>query len=109
MTRLKLVRDKIPKLIKQEGKFAAACVYNLPTPLFVRALTAKMAEELLEFNAAESKDDKLEELADLQEVIDAYLEATGISPEMFKVIQDNKRYLKGGFSSRIYLTYTEEA
>lgn len=52
MTHLKLVRDKIPELIKQEGKLVAACVYNLPTPLFVRALTAKMAEELLEFNAA---------------------------------------------------------
>lgn len=59
----KLVRDRIPEIIEANGK---ACTYEtLSDEDYLRMLDAKLDEELAEYH----KDQNMEELADLLEVI----------------------------------------
>ena len=48
-----------------------------------------------------------EELADVMEVIDALMAATGIELETVKEIQKQKRSQRGGFDNKIELLWTE--
>lgn len=59
----KLVRDRIPEIIKASGK---TCVIEfLSDDEYLRMIDAKLDEELAEYH----KDQNVEELADLLEVI----------------------------------------
>ena len=67
----KLVRDRIPEIIKASGK---SCVTEiLSDEAYLRLLDAKLDEELAEYHS----DQNIEELADLLEVIYAAAMARG--------------------------------
>ena len=71
----KLVRDRIPEIIEASGK---SCVTEILSDAdYLELLDAKLDEELAEYH----KDQNIEELADLLEVIYAAAKARGYTLE----------------------------
>lgn len=102
----KLVRDKIPDIIRNSGNDCkTTTLSNLD---YIEALRQKLVEEAKEVAIAKPEE-LAQELADVMEVIDALLAATGIEPEKVKEIQTEKRSRRGGFDNRIKLLWTEKA
>ncbi|HBU27770.1 TPA: hypothetical protein DEB00_01490 [Candidatus Uhrbacteria bacterium] len=96
----KLVRDRIPEIIKQNGE--AAETYIADDVEFKERLIAKLHEEVQEFIEEPSG----EEAADIIEVLRAYCEILGVRPEELEHIRANKAALRGGFSKKLILTRT---
>ena len=93
----KLVRDKIPEIIAAQGKTCKTRI--LGHDEYIAKLEEKLGEELSEY--LESKEP--EELADLMEVMDALIVATGHTKEEILAIQAQKRAARGGFEKKILL------
>ena len=93
----KLVRDKIPDIIRADGK---TCMYETLSPEeYLRCLDEKLNEELAEYQESKS----LEELADLLEVMMAVVKARGYTWEQLAALCEKKRKERGGFDKRILL------
>ena len=93
----KLVRDKIPEIIKVSGK---SCIIEVLSDVdYVHMLDEKLDEELAEYH----KDQNIEELADLLEVIRAVVIARGSSLDEVEKIRVEKAQQRGGFEQRIFL------
>lgn len=93
----KLVRDKIPEIIGHDGK---TCVTEvLSDEEYLRMVDAKLDEELEEYH----KDQNVEELADLIEVIYAAAVARGYSVEELEKVRQAKTEKRGAFNNRILL------
>ena len=97
----KLVRDKIPAIIQSQGKKANIRILN--DEEYRRALETKLDEEVSEYH----KDRKLEELADILEVIYALAESSGHSMEELLEACEKKRQERGGFRDRAFLISNE--
>lgn len=93
----KLVRDKIPEIIEQDGKICVTEV--LSDEEYLRMVDAKLDEELEEYH----KDQNVEELADLIEVIYAAAVARGYSVEELEKVRQAKTEKRGAFNNRILL------
>lgn len=97
----KLVRDKIPDIIKSEGL----------DPDFVRlkkveykdSLIAKLKEEVDELYKSNSKKERVEELSDIQEVLTAIYKVFGIECSEVTKLAREKRKKKGSFEKQIFL------
>ena len=99
----KLVRDKIPDIIHDQGK--GVCFRVLSKNEFIEYLDSKLDEEVAEFRENPS----LEELADITEVIYALAEVHGYSVFDLGRMRRRKLYEKGGFTKRICLIGVEES
>lgn len=97
----KLVRDKIPQIIKDNGKLPV--FRTLDDADYWRYLLKKDKEELIEVKNAPTVRDRLEELADKLEVIRAMAEFHGFTLQDIIDAADNKATLKGGFNKRYLL------
>lgn len=98
----KLVRDKIPQIIEENG---SSCVTQiLSDEEYVNMLDAKLSEELAEYR--QSGD--VEELADLLEVIYAVADARGYSREALEAIRWEKAQKRGSFRKKILLKEVTE-
>lgn len=93
----KLVRDKIPEFIQSLGETPKFKV--LEEEQFKNELLIKLQEEITEF----IKDRSLEELADIQEVINALAVSIGSTPKDLEKLRAKKAHARGGFEKRIYL------
>ena len=100
----KLVRDKIPEIIENNGEIPITTV--LGDNEYRRELYRKLTEECQEVLNATSKEQLIEELADVLEVLKsiAALENSNMA-DVVEVAQ-HKRLVKGGFNKRIYLEKT---
>lgn len=96
----KLVRDRIPEIIAAAGKTATVRV--LDEAELLPALTVKLAEEAEELCHA-GPDDRLGELADINEVLTTLTEVLGFSSEQVQEAARRKRAERGGFSHRLWL------
>ena len=93
----KLVRDRIPEIIEASGK---TCVTEiLSDEDYLRMVDAKLDEELAEYH----KDQNIEELADLMEVIYAAAIARGYTLEELERVRAEKASKRGGFAKKILL------
>lgn len=93
----KLVRDKIPEIIRADGR---GCLCETLSPeMYLRFLDEKLNEELAEYQESKS----LEELADLLEVMGAVVKARGYTWEQLTTLRKEKREKRGGFEKRILL------
>lgn len=93
----KLVRDLIPEIIEVSGK---TCVTEvLSDEEYLKMVDTKLDEELAEYH----KDQNIEELADLLEVIYAATVARGYSIDELERVRAEKAAKRGGFASRILL------
>ena len=93
----KLVRDRIPDIIMNSGKTCSTEILSLDD--YIHMLDTKMDEELAEYH----KDQNLEELADLLEVIRAAAIARGYTLEELEQVRAEKAVKRGGFEKRILL------
>ncbi len=98
----KLVRDRIPEIIKSSGKTVITNI--LPEDKYLEALDRKLNEECAEYQ--DSKD--IEELADILEVVLAIAEARGCPLEKPERVRKEKADKRGGFKDRIYLERVDE-
>ncbi len=100
----KLIRDKIPDIIRNCGNKCQISTLN--DPEYLDALLDKLVEEAKETTTT-SGDRLAEELADVMEVIDSIIAFTGIEKETVIEIQKQKRLERGGFDNRIKLLWTQ--
>jgi len=101
----KLVRDKIPEIIKAAGLDYE--IQILSEIAYQKALRKKLVEEAQE--VAKSGSEKLlEELADLSEVIEALLVAYNISQADLDAQKKKRKKDRGGFAKRIQLNWTSK-
>ncbi len=93
----KLVRDRIPEIIEASGKTCVTTI--LSDEDYLKMLDAKLDEELAEYH----KDQNIEELADLLEVLRACTIARGYSLEHLEQVRKEKATKRGGFEKKILL------
>mgnify|MGYP003395469274 CR=1 FL=1 len=93
----KLVRDKIPEIIKKNG--GVAVIQIAGEAEYYEKLKEKLSEEIEEFK----KDENMEELADIFEVMEAILDYKGFDLTKIREIQKKKVAERGGFKKRIIL------
>ena len=99
---MKLVRDYIPNIIKENGE---VCKYHIASyDEYKRRLYEKMREELDEFIDTPC----VEEAGDMYEVLRAICELHELDMHHVGCAADDKRESRGGFSRRIVLEDTEE-
>lgn len=88
---MKLVRDNIPA-IAQDRTFKKATGDEL-----VKFVTAKIMEEAVEVTRATSREERIEELADLREIMLKYAEVHGIQWDEVLDAGAEKNKAKGKF------------
>lgn len=102
----KLVRDKIPDKIKSNGEVAVTRV--LDDDEYRKELFKKLLEEANEVINSSSKEEALEELADVLEVIKSIGELNNFSLENIIDAANKKRLSRGGFKKRMFLELTRK-
>lgn len=97
----KLVRDEIPKIIKENG--SVPVVRKLKAKEYKKELCKKVVEEAKEICEAESKGELIEELADMQEVLSALYSVYKIECSEVTKTARKKRKERGAFDKKIFL------
>ena len=93
----KLVRDRIPEIIKNAGKIAEYEVLSQAD--YAKMLEKKLDEETAEFHSSND----VEELADILEVLFAIGKTKGVSPEQLDNIRVEKAEKRGKFDECFFL------
>jgi len=93
----KLVRDKIPEIIKNRGGTPIIHIANEKE--YWQKLKEKLQEEVEEFIKSENE----EELADIVEVIHAICEFKNLDGEKLEILRKKKAEERGKFKNRIIL------
>ena len=96
----KLVRDKIPEIIKNKG--IVPITHIASDDEYWKKLKEKLQEEVDEF----MKDDNAEELADILEVINAICDLKKINKKELELLRKKKVKERGGFKEKIILDET---
>ena len=97
----KLVRDRIPEIIKADGKVPITFITNDED--YLQRLKDKLQEEVNEF----LESDNHEELADILEIIYAICKAKNIELAELEVARREKAKEKGSFKKKIILEKVE--
>lgn len=97
----KLVRDRIPEIIEEQGE--KPIIRTLEQEEYLHCLEAKLDEEVGEYH----RDKNAEELADILEVVFSLAEATGCSCRELLSVYQKKHDARGGFAKRIFLISKE--
>lgn len=97
----KLVRDRIPEIIRADGKQLKSRI--LDDTEHLDALLKKLEEECAELAEARN----IEELADVHEVLIALADALGINYEELEKVRSDKAAKRGGFQQKIFLEEVE--
>lgn len=97
----KLIRDKIPEIIAQNG--GKATFRQLSTEEYTHFLEMKLDEEVEEYH----RDHTVEELADILEVVYALAKVHGCTREELLAVYEKKHAQRGGFDKRLLLMESE--
>lgn len=98
----KLVRDNIINIISNSNKKAK--YHILTDDDYLTELNNKLVEELNEY----LESNEIEELADIQEIINALVVLKGYTFDKFDEIRENKAIKNGKFEKKIFLESVEE-
>jgi len=98
----KLVRDKIPGMIIENGEMPDFRI--LDDDEFIEALNAKLREEVDEY----LEDGSMEELADVLQVICTLSEMIGRGQRELEYLRDEKAVERGAFNSRAFLESVDD-
>jgi predicted house-cleaning noncanonical NTP pyrophosphatase (MazG superfamily) len=101
----KLVRDNIPEIIESTGRKPIFKILNNEN--YYSELVKKSYEEIDELLNAHNKQDAIEELADILELVYAFAEYHGSSIEMVEDVRKLKAESRGTFKKKIYLEMVE--
>ena len=99
----KLVRNRIPEIIKEKTGAEASIKLASNDVEFLDYLLKKMVEESVELRNSPEAGNLEEELADIFEVIYAILSVKHKTIEDIIAIQKQKREKRGGFDKRIIM------
>lgn len=95
----KLVRDFIPDMMAKQGK-ACRC-YQANETEYRSRLKEKLLEEVHEFN----RDETIEEIADILEVLEALCKMYAYTEEDLQAVRTKKGKERGTFEQRLILEY----
>ena len=101
----KLIRDKIPEIIKGDNKEAVTRIAD--NEEYLQKLKEKLEEEVNELLSSD-ENNETQEIADILEVLYAICDARGISRQKIEEIRSQKAKERGGFKQRIILEETRE-
>lgn len=101
----KLVRDKIPEIIKGNGEEPVTRI--LDDKEYKLELEKKLNEEYQEVLEAQGKD-RVEELADMIEIIRHLAQLEGSSLDEVVKVADEKKIERGAFAKKIFLEKVNE-
>jgi len=96
----KLVRDKIPSIIEENGEIPIVRV--LSDDEYKIELEKKLIEELNE--TLESQDNRIEEMADMLEVMISLAKLENKTLEDIIEVMNSKRNKRGAFTKKLYLS-----
>ena len=96
----KLIRDLIPQISKNNLDLSTCTSYEEYTYL----IKEKLIEEGLEVKQANTREQLLEEIADVYEVLDALLVHCDIDQSEVQTVKEQKKQERGGFSAGFILT-----
>ena len=102
----KLIRDRIPQIIKQAGW--QPTIRTLKKDEFLQALKKKVLEEAKELIGASNKKQMTDEIIDIQELLDVLASQLKLSKLEIKKNQNIKRKKRGGFKKRLFLVKQEK-
>ncbi len=98
----KLVRDKIPQIIKDSGR---TCDFKVLDNLEMKeALKEKLIEKAQVFSDKPSED----ELSDIYELLDTIVESYDFEPLHIDYLKLRNKENKGSYSSRTYLISVDD-
>ncbi len=104
MNQGKLVRDKIPQIIRSKGQ--EPVIYIADTEEYCIRLRDKLREEVEEYLAS---DNDREELADILEVLYALARQAGTDQQQLEDLRAAKAERRGGFADRIIWFHNQHA
>lgn len=102
----KLVRDKIPQIIIEDGKKPVTKILNQDE--YILELRKKSKEELQEYLEAETNEEALEELADLLEIIHTLAAVHDSTIEEVEKLRETKAEKRGGFTNKVFLIEVQD-
>lgn len=102
----KLVRDKIPEVIKKNG--GDFKIKRLDNGQFEKELIRKVGEEASGLLGAKDKQGLISELADVLDVIEEIKMLKGITNLEIKKSQKSAYERKGGFKKKLYLFWSSD-
>lgn len=104
----KLVRDRIPEIIRENGE--TPHTRTLGDDEYKAELKKKVWEEAGEVMSAiesDAPDDIIKEIGDVQEVLDAIIDAFDLGTEEVARTRAERLRKRGGFEKRIFLDSVE--
>ncbi|MFQ5981465.1 MAG: phosphoribosyl-ATP pyrophosphohydrolase [Candidatus Heimdallarchaeota archaeon] len=99
----KLIRDKIPDIIRVNGK--EPITRQATDEEMEHLLLAKILEEIEEYRQS----GHVEELVDILEVLKALVAEHKLDWDEFEKVSEKKKAKRGGFEGRIYLIAVKES
>lgn len=102
----KLVRDKIPEIIRSEGKLFT--IEILDDKRYSLELKNKLREEVDEYSKTKTDEHSLEELADILEIIHSLAKVHGSDIDGVNKIREIKKKQRGGFEDKVFLIGVED-
>lgn len=102
----KLVRDRIPEII--EGNGEKPVIRILDEVEYKTELETKLNEEYHEVLGTTTSEDRIEELADMVEIISALATLEGKTLDDVVEVAKQKSLKRGGFEKRIFLERVDE-
>ena len=98
----KLVRDKIPSIIMENGEMPNIRI--LDDAEFLEALNEKLLEEVAEYQRSKN----IEELADILQVICTISEVIGGGKKELEYLKDEKALERGAFTTQMFLESVDD-
>lgn len=102
----KLIRDRIPEIIEKSGKSHE--IMELDHDAFLTELKKKLVEESKEVVSSETKEEMINELADVCEIVEKLKDVYGISQKELDEKKEFKRQTNGGFDKQLFLISVTE-
>jgi predicted house-cleaning noncanonical NTP pyrophosphatase (MazG superfamily) len=102
----KLVRDKIPEVIKKAGGVSE--FKKISSKRFGIELLKKVGEEATGLLSAKSKKELMSEIADVVAVVDEIKKFKKITDGELKAAMKANMERKGGFKKKLYLVWSQD-
>lgn len=102
----KLVRDKIPSVIRKNGGVSKTRILN--SAAFKQELLRKAVEEARELEGLTDRSEIIAELGDTLDVLDSIQQTFRITKQELSASRKKAMKKKGGFKKRLYLYWTTD-